>query len=189
MVLTTAYFPPIEFFATLARNSVVYMEACESYQKQSYRNRCRILSAGGVLDLNFPVVHGESRLITEIRVDYSTPWVTKTKKAISTAYDNSPFFEYYRDQLFAILDSKPETLWELNMRLIEFFMKKIGLGTEILSTSELSTPALDIHPKRESSFRCPEYQQVFAQKFGFVNNLSIMDLLFNEGPGSICYLK
>lgn len=165
------------------------MEACESYQKQSYRNRCRILTSGGVQDLNFPIVHGQSRLITEIRVDYSTPWVTKTKKAISTAYDNSPFFEYYQDPLFAILDSHPEKLWDLNMRLIEFFMGKIGLNTRIELTTDLQTPSLDIHPKRESEFRCPEYWQVFRDRFGFVNNLSIMDLLFNEGPDSICYLK
>ncbi|MCR4571697.1 MAG: WbqC family protein [Bacteroidales bacterium] len=216
MLLSTAYFPPIEYFAILAEYSSVYMEACENYQKQSYRNRCRILTANGPEALNVPVVHENGTFalpIKEIRVDYSTPWVLRTERAIESAYYSSPFFIYYRDALFAILDSRPETLWELNRRIIDFFCGKIGIAPEIRETiafvPAVACPAYTgtagpaavaedyrsvIHPKRPNTIMRDlglerPYWQVFRDKFGFVPGLSIMDLLFNEGPESICWLR
>ena len=94
-VLTIAYFPPVEYFAVLAKYSSVYMEACENYQKQSYRNRCRFYAGDGVQSLNFPVRHVDGTFslpIRQIEVDYSTPWVSKTERCIDTAYRSSPFF-------------------------------------------------------------------------------------------------
>lgn len=192
------------------------MEACENYQKQSYRNRCRILTANGPEALNVPVVHENGTFalpIKEIRVDYSTPWVLRTERAIESAYYSSPFFIYYRDALFAILDSRPETLWELNRRIIDFFCGKIGIAPEIRETiafvPAVACPAYTgtagpaavaedyrsvIHPKRPNTIMRDlglerPYWQVFRDKFGFVPGLSIMDLLFNEGPESICWLR
>ena len=185
------------------------MEACENYQKQSYRNRCRILTANGPEALNVPVVHENGTFalpIKEIRVDYSTPWVLRTERAIESAYYSSPFFIYYRDALFAILDSRPETLWELNRRIIDFFCGKIGIAPQIHETIAF-VPAVAcspasvaedyrsvIHPKRPNTIMRDlglerPYWQVFRDKFGFVPGLSIMDLLFNEGPESICWLR
>ncbi len=201
MLLTTAYFPPIEYFALLAKYSVVYMEACENYQKQSWRNRCRILTANGVESLNVPVVHENGTFslpIKEIRVEYTTPWVLRTERAIESAYSSSPFFIYYKDALFSILDSHPATLWELNRCLIDFFCSKIGISPSILETADYSQAAEDyrelIHPKRENTIMQDlglerPHWQVFRDKFGFVQGLSIMDLLFNEGPESICWLR
>ncbi len=201
MLLTTAYFPPIEYFALLAKYSVVYMEACENYQKQSWRNRCQILTANGVESLNVPVVHENGTFslpIKEIRVEYTTPWVLRTERAIESAYSSSPFFIYYKDALFSILDSHPATLWELNRCLIDFFCSKIGISPSILETADYSQAAEDyrelIHPKRENTIMQDlglerPHWQVFRDKFGFVQGLSIMDLLFNEGPESICWLR
>lgn len=189
MILSIEYFPTVEFFAIAAQNPTVFLESHENYCKQSWRNRCRILSANGPLDLNFPIIHDGASLITDVRVDYSTPWVQKTQRAISSAYYSSPFFEYYKDSLFAIMDEHPATLWELDMSIIEYLAKKIGLATQFLPTSEYSGEELVIHPKRESSYRPREYWQVFSRKFGFVPGLSVMDLLFNEGPNSLCILK
>lgn len=209
MLLSVAYFPPVEYFALLAKYSVVYMEACENYQKQSWRNRCRILTANGPESLNVPVVHENGTFelpIRQIRVDYSTPWVLRTERTIESAYSSSPFFIYYKDEIFGILDSHPVTLWELDMALIRFFCAKIGIAPEIRETKTFvpsgellpSPEELDyrskLHPKRANSVMAElglerEYWQVFKEKFGFVPGLSIMDLLFNEGPEAICWLQ
>ncbi len=190
--------------------SVVYMEACENYQKQSYRNRCRFYAADGVQALSFPIVHesGTHKLpISEIKVDYSTPWIQQHKRAIVSAYRTSAYFEYYQDELFAILDSRPETLFELNLALIRFFIEKTGIKVDLRLTTEFSLQGLAenssvrcedlrevIHPKRPNSLLASmdlekPYFQVFARKYGFQSDLSIMDLLFNEGPDSILFLK
>ena len=216
MLLTTAYFPPVSWFAAIAedfslspdkvKSSCVYLEACENYQKQSYRNRCRFYSSQGVDVLNVPVIHTGGRInhpITEILVDYSTNWVMKTKRAIVSAYMTSAYFEYYEDELFAILDSRPEKLWDLNLELIRFFLRKTGLSADFHMTEEFVGPGsdkygkdhrFDIHPKRPDNILKDlelekPYFQVFSPKYGFQPNLSIMDLLFNEGPDSILYLK
>ena len=205
MLLSTAFFPPVSWFAAAATEGKVYLEACENYQKQSYRNRCRIAAAGGVESLSVPVVHegGTFKLpITEIKVDYSDSWIHKFCRAVDSAYESSPFLEYYRDELYAILASRPETLWSLNLAIIQFFIKKTGLQTSIVPT-EAFTPSGNsiygedlreaIHPKRPDTVLQrlqleKPYFQVFAGKYGFAENLSVMDLLFNMGPESLLYL-
>ena len=190
--------------------SVVYIEACENYQKQSYRNRCKFYAADGVQALSFPVVHEAGTYkhpVSQIKVDYSTPWLIQHQRAIVSAYRTSAYFEYYQDELFEIMNSKPETLLELNMALLRFFIDKIGLKVDLRLTGEYShgglveTDGIEcedlrevIHPKRPNNILSDlalekPYFQVFAPKYGFKSDLSIMDLLFNEGPDSILYLK
>lgn len=223
ILLSVAWFPPISYFALIAKDfilsadkvkpSVVYLEACEHYQKQSWRNRCRYYAADGPQILNFPIVHesGTHELpISEIKVDYSTPWLQRTERAIASAYESSAYFEYYKDELFAILDSCPEKLFDLNVKIIKFFLKKTCISADLGMTNEYVPVAsrevpLDtgrygidyreiLHPKRPDTVLHDlklekPYFQVFAGKYGFVPNLSIMDLLFNVGPDSISYLK
>ena len=190
--------------------SVVYIEACENYQKQSYRNRCKLYAADGVQALSFPVIHEEGTYkhpVNRIKVDYSTPWLIQHQRAIVSAYRTSAYFEYYQDELFEIMNSKPETLLGLNMALLKFFIDKIGLKVDLRLTEEYShggVVARDgilcddlrevIHPKRPNDILSDlalekPYFQVFAPKYGFKSDLSIMDLLFNEGPDSVLYLK
>ena len=216
LLLETAFMPPVSYFAAIAEEFTLSygrvvslvparlrLEACENYQKQSYRNRCRIYAAGGVESLTLPVVHegGTSSLpIREIRVDWSRDWLPRMERAIVSAYESSPYFEYYRDSLFDILESRPEKLFDLNIRLIHYFLGKIGISADIDFTTEYERPgetAPDIrdlrgliHPKRPSILKTEKpYWQVFAAKYGFRSDLSVMDLLFNEGPDSISYLK
>ena len=184
------------------RPSTVYLEACENYQKQSWRNRFRFYAADGPQYLNVPVIHegGTYELpIAEIKVDYSTKWLIRTERAISSAYEASAFFDYYKDELFSILDSRPKTLFELDVRIICFFLAKTGISVDLRMTSEYKPVAEQdfreiLHPKRldpvlkDLGLEKP-YFQVFARKYGFISDLSIMDLLFNEGPDSILYLK
>ncbi len=208
MLLSTAYLPPVEYFAAIAANysfESIYIEACEHYQKQSYRNRFKFLAPDGPQALNFPVVHegGTFSLpIQEIKVDWSTPWAAKTKRALDTAYYSSAFYEYYRDELFSIYDSRPVTLWGLNTALTQWLLRKFGIPAELVPTHSFCPPDSDeygedlrgvIHPKRDNSILSElglekPYYQVFGDKFGFVGGLSAIDLLFNEGPGAIDYL-
>ena len=224
-LLTTAYFPPISYFAAIAEDmeglvrikgedrksilssplspSIIYIEACENYQKQSYRNRCRFYAADGVQSLSFPIIHEgntHKRPVSEVKIDYSTPWVMQHKRAIVSAYRTSAYFEYYQDELFAILDSKPEKLIDLNTKLLEFFLEKTGIKAEIHMTEsyggqeDCEDLRESIHPKRPDTILQnlkleKPYFQIFAEKHGFIPNLSIMDLLFNEGPDSIIFLK
>ena len=234
-LLSTAYLPPVSYFAAMAQEmggmiirgrdrisgneapqltpAIVYIEACENYQKQSYRNRCRFYGADGVQALSYPIVHEggtHKQPISEIKIDWSTPWLQQHERAIVSAYRTSAYFEYYQDELFAILESRPEKLLDLNTGLLKFFIEKIGLAVDLRLTSEFSRDGKQIqpdgsilccedlretiHPKRHNTILQDlelekPYFQVFSQKHGFQSDLSIMDLLFNEGPESILYLK
>ena len=183
--------------------SVVYIEACENFQKQSYRNRCRFYGAEGVQTLSFPILHegGTHKIpISEIKIDYKTPWVQQHERAIISAYGMSAYFDYYKDELFAILEAGHERLFDLNLALIRFFIDKTGIKVDLRLTQDYERePQMEdlrevIHPKRPNTILSDlglekPYFQVFAPKYGFQSDLSIMDLLFNEGPDSIIYLK
>lgn len=200
VLLSTAFCPPVDYFAVLAGSPRVCIEASEHYCKQSYRNRCVFLSPGGPESAVVPVVHSGDLFrtpITEVKVDYSTPWVRRFEYALESAYSSSPFFEYYRDGLFAILDSRPPKLWNLNSRITGYMVEKFGLCVDIAFTSgyvEAGTEGVRdfrdaIHPKRSPVLEVPAYWQVFGEKYGFVSGLSALDLLFNEGPEAACVLR
>lgn len=217
VLLTTAYFPPIEYLAAIANEcrfnpgmtevepAVVFIEACEHYVKQSWRNRCRFYAADGAQTLNFPVRHEDfGKPISQMRIDWKTDWLTRHERAIISAYRTSPYFEYYQDELFAILDSRPELMLDFNTQILRFFLRKTGIPADIRFTSEWEAVTIEghkvtdlreaIHPKRPNTILKDlglerPYWQVFSPKYGFIPGLSIMDLLFNEGPDSICYLK
>ena len=212
MLLSTAYFPPLAWFALAAKDmtlspdrvlpSHVLLEACENYQKQSYRNRCYILAGDGVQMLQVPVVHSASSAIRDIRVDYSTPWVLRTERALDAAYQTSAYYDYYRDELFALLEAQPATLWELNLSTIRFLFNNTRIACELQPTQEFVAPGsmaddfrFSIHPKKpdavlDSLGLMRPYYQVFRDRMGgFTPGLSCLDLLFNEGPDSLLWLK
>lgn len=214
-MLTTAYLPPVEYVAAIAEGmslskdgiipSVVYIEACEHYQKQSWRNRARILSSNGPENLNYPIVHRDGShngiLISELEIDWSTDWLDRHEKAIVSAYSSSAFFEYYRDGLFAVMESRPKTVFEYNMKLLQWILDTVGIKADIRFTSDYGVAPESvqdlrevIHPKRQNTVLRDlglekPYFQVFTPKYGFTPNLSVLDLIFNEGPDSITYLK
>ena len=216
LLLETAFMPPVSYFAAIAEEFTLSygrvvslvparlrLEACENYQKQSYRNRCRIYAAGGVENLTIPVVHegGISSLpIREIKVDWDRDWLPRMERAIVSAYESSPYFEYYRDSLFSILEARSERLFDLNLSLLRYFLGKMGIAADIDFTTEYERPGETvpdvrdlrglIHPKRPSILKTEKpYWQVFAAKYGFKSDLSVMDLLFNEGPDSLSCIR
>lgn len=200
-VLSTAYFPPVEYFMAAAMTGCILIEAQESYVKQSYRNRCRIYACDGVLSLTVPVSMPEnSRGISMAVVDYSKPWLQQHERAIVSAYRTSAFFEYYQDDIFPILESRPAGLLDLNMALTLRLLDLLGIRCSVSLTEEYrqsyGPEFLDLrdalHPKKTVPEifrdRLRPYYQVFSAKFGFIPGLSAVDLLFNEGPDALSYL-
>lgn len=213
-VLTTAYFPPVEYFFAIAHSRQVLIEQHEAYQKQSWRNRCRILAAASPEDLSIPVVKEErlSRPIRDIRIDYTEPWLQHHVRAFAAAYNHSAYYEYYADDLLPILERKPAFLFDLNLALLEELMTLLGLDAPVSLTEEYVKDyggILDgrerIQPKYKgesllAEYACEQaYYQVFVNEMpgqarhdgmpSFIPNLSILDLLSAEGPDAASFLR
>ena len=200
VLLSTAYFPPITYMSVLAKNKEVTIETQENFQKQTYRNRTKILSANGPMNLVVPVIKGRSAkktLITEIKIDYTTDWQTNHIRSIKAAYASSPFFDFYFDQIENVIMHKHIYLFDLNFDILHTVMNITGLNTEIRKSTLFEAPGCCpgdyrnvISPKnKQEPINNKPYIQVFEDKFGFTPSLSVLDLIFNLGPESAAYLK
>lgn len=199
VLLSTAYLPPVEYFALLlSENAAIERE--ERYQKQSYRNRTVIMNGNGALNLIIPTIHdGRMGIVKDVRIEYVTPWQRAHWRSIESAYNNTPYYLYYKDALKPFFEREYEYLFDFNLQLIQTLMQLLRLDREIQTTTTF-TPytsedtRLLIHPKHSRKEDYPfrlktPYYQVFEDKFGFVPNLSVIDLLFNEGPQAATYLR
>ena len=185
-VLTTAYLPPVEYFFAVAHSDRVLVEAHEAYQKQSWRNRCRILATAGPEDLSIPVVKEErlSRPIRDIRIDYGEPWLQHHIRAFEAAYNTSAFYDYYADDLIPILERRPAFLFDLNMALLEKLLELLDLHTPVSLTDSFEKsfviPGLTgnladfrdrIQPKYKGESLLAEYNREQAYYQVFVNQI------------------
>lgn len=199
VLLSTAYLPPVEYFALLlSENAAIERE--ERYQKQSYRNRTVIMNGNGALNLIIPTIHdGRMGVVKDVRIEYVTHWQRAHWRSIESAYNNTPYYLYYKDALKPFFEREYEFLFDFNLQLTQTLMQLLRLDREIQTTTTF-TPytsedtRLLIHPKHSRREDYPfrlktPYYQVFEDKFGFVPNLSIIDLLFNEGPQAATYLR
>lgn len=199
-LFATAYLPPIAYIAALMRYESVAIEVCETYPKQTYRNRCTILTANGLLDLTIPVIrtNGNHTLLSDICISYAEPWNVRHWRAIESAYSASPYFLYYRDGIEAILLRQTAHLIDLNTALTTHILKKLGITCTLSASTDFTKPedALPypdfrqyFTPKKPlKADHFPSYNQVFSHKFPFYPNLTILDLLFNLGPEAKRYL-
>lgn len=198
VLLSSLYLAPVEYYAALFRAEKVLLEMNDHYQKQSYRNRCHIGGANGVLSLSIPVEKPLTAKgsMKDIRIADHGNWQHLHWQAIVSAYGSTPYFQYYEDDFRRFYEEKTVFLHDFNEQLRRLVCRLIGIETEVSYTgSYIQQPAEQfadlretIHPKRASNYQSTTYYQVFADKQGFINNLSIIDLLFNMGNESLLYL-
>jgi hypothetical protein len=197
ILISTAYMPPIEYFSLIREADEVLIEREENYLKQTYRNRCYVLSVNGAQSLTVPVYLGSIHKtpVKDIRIDYSKRWQQVHLRALITSYSASPFFEYYFEQLEKCILKNYEFLIDLNTVLTEVILKILGIKKSICQTTSFMPVGLTdydfryhITPKIESDFITKKYTQVFNHNYGPVTRMSIIDLLFNMGPESVYYL-
>ena len=201
LILSTSYLPPIEYFTSIINSKEVIIEKKESYKKQTYRNRCEVYSSNGKLDLSIPIIkiNGHNTRTEDIRISYKYNWQKKHWRAIESAYNSSPFFLYYKDDLRKFFTEKYESLIDFNFDLLMVLFEMLEIKPKIKFSNEFiksyDENSIDkrniISPKNNnnSSENFPAYTQVFDTKLGFIPNLSIIDLIFNEGPNAIEYLN
>lgn len=196
LLMSSAYLAPVSYYRALACGADAQVEQYDHYHKQTYRNRCRIMTGNGVMELSVPVVKSGNKVaVKDLRIAYVESWQQVHWRAIASAYNSSPFFEYYRDDFEPFFTKKTEFLIDFNMGLMEVVNQLVGIKTPISLTSEYVPSPLDrvdlrenFSPKSPNASETP-YYQVFDQKFGFVPDLSILDLLFNMGPESLLVLR
>jgi hypothetical protein len=203
-IFPTACWPNLQYFIHFLKADAIEIEQHDNFEKQTYRNRCVILSANGVLPLTVPVVHtGKRQICSEVRIFYGDRWQARHWGALTSAYRRSPYFEFFEDEIHPFYKNRYESLLEQNLMQLETVFKLLRLDKIYkLTDSYEDSPsgAEDLRWLRfaERSFKddpaaaealSVEYYQTFGHKSGFFPNLSILDLLFNQGLKSLDYLK
>ena len=188
-LFSTAYFPPIDYLLEMKDADQIFIEAHENYQKQTYRNRATILTGNGLHDLIIPTVRSSAKLIKEIQIDYSMAWQRNHWKTIESAYNNSPYFLYYRDFFEPLFQKKHTFLLDFNMDLLYLLKKLFSITNPVFLTEHF-----EISPNNREDFRdyfMPknrtfrpkkiQYPQVFSDRRNFEANLACIDYLFTTG--------
>jgi len=203
ILLATACFPPVQYFSKLVQFEKIYLEQFENFTKQTYRNRYEIPGANGVISLIVPVVKGRGRKIKirDLKISYDTDWQRNHWRTIFSAYNSSPFFEFYQDDIQPFFEKPWKFLFDFNLEILKILCDLMEIKPNLVLTESFEqVPAGTLNfreaisPKKhwkdsDQQFSPQPYTQVFHEKFGFVPNLSILDLLFNEGPNSLNNLE
>jgi hypothetical protein len=200
-ILPTAYLPPIQYFSKLKKYETCLIEHHEHFPKQTYRNRCEIYSPNGRLTLSVPLVkRGQRQAAKDIKISYDSDWQTLHWRSLESSYRRSPFFEYYEDDFAPFYHEKKfEFLVDLNEAMLPVLLDLLKLKVNYSFTSsyekehpdaadfrELISPKEDI--KNDPDFYPEPYLQVFEPRHGFLPNLSVADLLFNQGSKALDFI-
>lgn len=200
-IFQSTFFPPVQQIAHISCYSEIMIEQHDTYSKQTFRNRLQIAGPNGIQNLSIPVEkpYGSKTRMKDIVIKNATDWQTNMIRSIKTAYKNSPFYEFYIDDFIPFFEQKFDRLIDLNLKVLS----KILITLEIETSIDLSKEYMHdyqndyrdiVHPKPQfrkpdSLFTPEKYHQLFEDKHGFIPNLSILDLIFNEGPLSYFYIK
>ncbi len=192
-------FPPVAWWHTVVQAQVLCLDRTEHYEKMSYRNKYYIATANGKLGLSIPLEGGRNQrvAINDVRISDREKWQQQHWRTITSAYKRSPYFEFYEPSLLAMYDQKYQNLVDFNLDTIKWAMKQMQLTTEVIfaeSYQKIYDDAIDLRhefkpSQQQGEHSLPVYQQVFQEHIGFLPNLSILDLLFAEGPYALRMLK
>lgn len=194
MIFQPTYFPNIETFHTMLSTEEILFETQDYYQKQTYRTRCNIYAANGLFSMNIPIKHQKNihQYTKDVLIENDFDWQKNHLKTLQNAYRSSPYFEFYENHLIEIYQKKEKYLIEFLFKTIDLSFELLQIQKKYAKTEEyiLNYPddsdfRILSDAKTKSAFQGKKYPQVFESKHGFIPNLSILDLLFNEGPNSV----
>jgi hypothetical protein len=192
MILIPAYLPPISYFKSFITKSEISLLCQASYRKQTFRNRCVICSANGRLKLTIPIAKDKIKQnVKHVMIHNAMPWQNNHWKSIETAYNSSPFFEHYKDDIKPFFIEEQKFLYDFNFKLIVQILNMLDVNIKVKEVNNINNlPEIEnmLNPKKDFTKSVP-YHQVFQNKNGFQSDLSIIDLLFNLGPESSSYIK
>jgi hypothetical protein len=198
IIIHPTYFPSIAHFVALSKSERIIFEVNDNFLKQTYRNRSYIYGANGKLALNIPVIHTQKnrQKYGDVKIFNEAKWQDLHWKSLLSAYRTSPFFEYYEDELKPLFNIKADFILDFNLKCFEVICDCLQLNLQV-SKSELYQKNIEntvdlrclVNAKKEQPTQLDNYTQVFSDKHGFIPNLSVLDLLFNEGPNALGYLE
>ena len=192
------YLPNISHFFLLVNSKKIVFEINDNFLKQTYRNRTYIYGANGKLLLSVPVIHSQKnrKIFKDVKISYDQDWLSQHWKSLEISYRSSPFFEFFEDKLICLYNKKEKYLVDFNLKSINilFEMLQIDLEYDFTNSYEENYSSISDYRINSENFNSNEikidrYTQVFQSKHGFINNLSVLDLIFNEGPNAINFLK
>ena len=197
ILIHPTYFPSISHYVAMLQADSVTFEMEDNFQKQTNRNRMYIYSPNGVQMLNIPIKHSKDKhqKYKDVRIENDFGWQKNHFKSLEAAYRTSPFFEYFEDDFRPLFEKKHEFLMDLNFEVFELVNDSLGINIQLEKTTEFFhevSDYIDFRPLvngKKDTTQLQEYNQVFNEKHGFINNVSILDLLFNEGRYAVDYLK
>ena len=188
------YFPNIHQFTKIIKADNILFEVSDNYQKQTFRNRTYIYGANGKLGLFIPVIHTHKyrELFKDVKISYDSNWMDLHLKSLQSAYRSSPYFEYFEDDFIKLYSEKEKFLADFNIKCIRLISNLLDLDLDYKISNEYVEKTNDIidlrdlsNARKEKKIDTPKYIQVFESKHGYINNLSIIDLIFSEGPNSV----
>ncbi len=195
-IIDSQYFGCVNYHSSLFNCTNTKIERCDNFKKMTFRNRCTIVGSNGLVSLTIPVVGGRNKkqLMQDVKIDYTQGWQNQHIKTICSCYGKAPFFEHYRDGVVKLLKWQPIFLFDFNFEILIWLKKILQLTNEIVVTENFISnyEVINIVDNRNKylpkNFQLKKssiiYPQVFEEKIGFQTNLSILDMLFCEGPNA-----
>ena len=192
------YFPNIHQFTQIIKANNILFEVSDNYQKQTFRNRTYIYGANGKLGLFIPVIHTHKNreLFKDVKISYDSNWMDLHLKSLQSAYRSSPYFEYFEDDFIKLYSEKEKFLADFNIKCIKLISNLLDLDLDFKISNEYVEKTSDIidlrdlsNARKQKKIETPKYIQVFESKHGYLNNLSILDLIFSEGTNSVLLMN